>query len=321
MRRHLFIYCFISTLCIAPSFVFAQTQAELTRDALQLSVSPSYPQSNEAYTVTLQSYAVQKNTIVWFINGKEDSANRNKNTLTQKAGNTGSKTVITAQVSTNDGTRVEKRVTILPTRIDLHIQSNSVVPAFYKGRALPSNGTPLTVRALVFTGQNIAASNYLYLWKQDGKIQNGGAVRGNNSFTFTPSFQKEVTVSLEVQSSDGQIIAQKSQSIPLVQPELYFYEQNPLRGLSSIALPNTYNFIADEMTIRAEGYFMDPSLQGSSILKEWKIGNKVANTISGDPQEITVRKEGNSGTSKLSFHIRNLQQLLQGVEKSITLKF
>ena len=140
-------------------------------------------------------------------------------------------------------------------------------------------------------------------------------------FSFTPSLERSVVVSLEVQNSEGKIIAQKSQNVEMVQPELYFYEQNPLRGLSSVALPSTYNFIADEMTIRAEGYFMNPELQGANVLREWKIGTKTVMGSGGDSQEIIIRKEGNSGSSKLSFHIRNLQQLLQGVEKSMTLKF
>jgi hypothetical protein len=311
----------IVTIFVAPLCTFAQTQAELTRDALQLSVSPSYPESNSEYTVTLQSYTVQKNTISWFVNGKEDIENRNKSTLTQKALNPGVKTLVIARITTNDGLRVEKSVTILPSRVDLHVTSDSVVPPFYKGRSLPSNGNTVNVQALVFTGQNIPSANYLYLWRLNGITQNGGAIRGGTSFSFSPTLEKNVTVSVEVQNGEGKVLAQKSQSVELVQPELYFYENNPLRGLSSITLNDPYTFISDEMTIRAEGYFMDPRLQQASILREWKISNKVVTTPLDDPQEIIIRKEGNSGSSKLSFHIRNLQQLLQGVEKSITLRF
>jgi hypothetical protein len=306
---------------VVPVSTFAQTQAELDANALQVSVSPSYPQAGEDYTVTLQSYTLQKTNLQWFINGKEDASSKNKNSITQTAGNTGSKTTIIARVTLSDGTRVEKKVTIQPTRIDLHIRGNSIVPPFYKGRSLPSSGNSIDVRALVFTGQNVPASNYLYLWKLNGKIQNGGAVKGNTLFSFIPSLEKNVVVSLEVQDGSGRVIAQKSQSMEIVQPELYFYEQNPLRGLSSIALSDPYIFVGDEITIRAEGYFMNTSLQGRDILREWKIGNKVVHNAQDDPQEITIRKEGNTGSSKLSFHIRNLQQLLQGVEKSMTLKF
>lgn len=311
----------LGTLFVVPFLTFAQTQTELIREALQLSVSPQYPEANTPYTVTLESYAVQKTTISWFINGKEDTLQKNKNSLTKTAGNTGSKTVVTAVITTSNGTRVEKSVTIQPTRVDLHVTSNSVVPAFYKGRALPSSGTSIEVGAVVFTGLNTSPSNYLYVWKLDGQIQNGGAVRGKTLFSFIPSIKKNVVISVEVQNTVGKVLAQKSQNINIVQPELYFYEQNPLRGLSSVTLNNPYTFIADEMTIRAEGYFMDAKLQGANILNEWRINNRVVASTESDPQEIIVRKEGNSGTSKLSFHIRNLQQLLQGVEKSMTIRF
>ncbi len=321
MQKKLYPYFMVALLYMLPFLTFAQTQAEILSEALRISISPSYPISNEEYTVTLQSFAVQKSTVTWFVNGKEVTANKNKDTLTQNAGNPGSKTVVTAAVTTNDGTRVEKRVTITPSRIDLHIDGNSIVPAFYQGRELPSSGNQIDVHAIAFTGLNTPPSNYLYLWKLNGVVQNGGAVRGNNLLSFTPSLQKEVVVSIEVQNSAGQVLAQKSQSISISQPELYFYEQNPLRGLSPHALSNLYTFIADEMTIRAEGYFMSPELQGQNILREWKINNKVVTNAQTDPQEITIQKEGNRGSSKLSFHIRNLQQLLQGVEKSITLSF
>lgn len=311
----------VAILCTLPFLTFAQTQTELIGNALQLSVSPENPASDEEYTVTLQSYAVQKTTVSWFVNGKEVTSSKNKNSLTQRALHTGSKTVVTAVVTTSDGIRVEKRVTIVPSRIDLHIDGNSVVPPFYQGRELPSSGNIIDVRAVVFTGQNTPPSNYLYLWKLNGKVRNGGAVRGNNLFTFTPTLQKEMVVSVEIQNSAGQVLAQKSQNVSIAQPELYFYEQNPLRGLSSRALSNPYTFIADEMLVRAEGYFMNPELQGANILREWKINNRVVRSSQSDPQEITIGKEGNRGSSKLSFHIRNLQQLLQGVEKSIILRF
>ena len=304
-----------------PGKIFAQTPSEVLSNTISLSLVPAYPGLGEEFTATLGGYGVVKTGVRWFINGREDSESRNKDSITLQASTIAVATTIEAVVATSNNITVTKKYVVTPKRVDLIVTANTLVPPFYKGRSLPSSGSTITATAFVFSGGASVTNAYSYLWKVNGKAQTNTAGKGNSTFTFTPNFEKNILLSVDVQDQQGKIVAQKSQSIPIVQPELYFYEQNPLRGLSYTALRDPYIFVGDEMTIRAEGYFMNPTLRGTNILRQWSIGNKTVTTQENDPQEITVSKDGNSGSSKLSFHIRNLQQLLQGVEKSITITF
>lgn len=303
-----------SFFIVLPLFTHAQSVDNA------LSVSPEYPEVGEIYTVKFSNYSSSRSSIQWFINGVEDTLSKNKASITLQA-DTIDTTTVTARVTEQDGTKTETKRTISPNRVDLVINADTVVPAFYDGRTLPSSGSAIHARALVFTKANLPPGSYSYLWKVNDKTQLGGPVRGKNTFEFTPGFEEEILVSVDVLGNNGAIVAQESELVPIVKPELYFYEKNPLRGLSYNAILDEYVFIGNEATIRGEGYYMSRDLFGTDVLREWKIDGKTSGDSAGDPNEITIEKNGEGGTSKLSFHIRNLRQLLQGVEESISIKF
>jgi hypothetical protein len=179
----------------------------------------------------------------------------------------------------------------------------------------------VTATALLFSANTKGPESYLYTWTLDGKVQNGGAVQGGNKISFTPSFNDKVAITLTIQESNGKTIARTTDVIPIVQPELYFYEKNPLRGLSFTAMQNPFIFIGEEILVRAEGYYMSQQLLTANILQQWSIDGQTVVQEGVDPNEILLRKNGSDATANVSFHIRNLQQLLQGVKKSITIQF
>lgn len=315
MRNILKIFLVSFAFTAVPFLSNAQTP-----NSLILEVSPEFPEAQEEYTVKLNSYNVQRSSIAWLVDGVENISARNSSSLTLQAGNVDTTTRIIAKVTQTDGSVIEGNRTIAPNRVDLVVDADTVVPPFYKGRQLPSSGSTISATALVFTKDKLPMSSYSYVWKINNVIQNGGPIRGKNTFSFTPSFEKEVLLSVDVLASNGRTIAREAQLIPMVKPELFFYEKNPLRGLSFTALADPYLFVGEEATVRAEGYFMSRDLLGSNVLREWKINGRSASG-GEEPEEITIQKEGNSGSAKLGFHVRNLAQLLQGVQKTITLKF
>jgi hypothetical protein len=179
----------------------------------------------------------------------------------------------------------------------------------------------MRVNALVFKNNTHTQSGLSYLWKVNNKIQNGGTLQGKSFIEVTPSFEDEVLVSVEVYNSARQLVAQESELIPVASPELHFYENNPLRGLSTVTLFDPQLFISDEMNIRAEAYYLNDNITREQLFTQWKIDGRTANASSEDGQEITIRKEGNAGSSVLSFRIADLKQLLHEAQKSVTLRF
>ena len=129
-----------------------------------------------------------------------------------------------------------------------------------------------------------------------------------------------IPVQVDVVNNYGKVLASQSQTITIVSPEIHFYEKNPLRGLLHKALPQVYTATGEEITLRAEGYYMDSALSDENLLAVWqKNGSDVA--VLNDPYEVTLQKQEQRGTTELSFHLRNLTQLLQGARNTITIRF
>lgn len=286
-----------------------------------LQLQPTAPEAEEEFEVSLKGDVFNRSAIQWFINGSEKTEVKNSNIISLEAPKVGESMTVSAQVTLTDGSVVITKETLTPARVDLIIEANTVVPPFYKGRKLPSSGSTLTATALTFTKETKFPSEYTYIWKVDNKTQDGGATLGKNNLSFVPSFENEVIISVDVLTRGGKLVATKAQVIPIVSPEIHFYEKNPLRGLSFVALPNPFIFVGDEITVRAEGYFMGSELMGENVLREWKIDNSTTESSNDSDEEITLNKSDTSGSSVLSFHIRNLKQLLQGAKRSITIQF
>lgn len=289
----------------------------------QISVSPAYPDPGESVELSLNDYSIDTSgaKIAWFRDGQEITAARNLRNIRVTAGALGSSETITVKTTLSSGSVLTATAVIKPVRVDLLVEADTLIPAFYAGRALPSSGSTVRVTALPFTGTPRAPEAYSYRWSVADKVVGGGSQFGKNSVVFRSQFEKVMNVAVEVIDSSGKTVAKKSVNVPIVKPELHFYTVNPLAGESPIAMGNNFIFSGEEMLVRAEPYFVDNNIFRQNHTSEWKINNQTIENPSADPQEITLRKQGDRGTFSLEFSIRNLQNLLQGIEDSINIRF
>ncbi len=260
-------------------------------------------------------------TFTWYVDGVEQTARANERAITIVAGELGSKTDIRAVTRLATGGSVSANATITPARIDLLVAADTLTPSFYPGRAIPTSGSLTQVTAIPFFGDSATPDTYSYTWRVDGEVVAGGSRKGKNSVTFIPEFERDITVSVDVQSQSGTLLASKAIRVPISDPELYFYEVDPLEGIVPRAVDRSYFFVGDEIRVRAEPYFVNRTLMSQNPFIEWKLNGQTIQNQSRDPQEIVLRKTGASGSFELEFHVRNLAQLLQGVKDSITITF
>ena len=302
---------------VAPGF----TDASVSNAHLQ--ISPRYYEPNSTVTVQLQAFSMNTNgaTIRWFIDGTENPNYRNERSLPVTVGELGEVQSVQAIISTPSGAEIPVTTILRPVRIDLLIEADTLTPAFYRGRSLPTSGSTVRVTALPFTGDGSTPSAFSYTWEVGEDVIAGGSRQGKNTVTFTPDFERAERVTVTVIDQSGTTIASRSIAIPINEPELYFYEVNPLRGLQEIALKDNQPFSGIEMEIRAEPYYISRGLADDTLHTEWKLGGKTVANPSRDPQQISLRRQQATGSFSLEFEIRNLNQLLQGVKESITLRF
>lgn len=286
--------------------------------------SPSSPSPNAPVNITVDAYTIDTTgaTIIWFIDGTEQVSARNNRSLSITTGELGKQTDVTVQLKLRTGQQVSKTLTINPSRIDLVIEADTLVPAFYRGRSLPSVGSTARVVAVPADGSNRPPTSYSYLWQLNNKVLFGGPLTGTNIAFIPTGLGNNQLLTVEViDTVTGALVARKSIGLPLTKPEIHFYGENPLRGPNNIALNKEHILVGDEITVRAEPYYMSADIFSTQPLLEWEVNGSKIDNPSTDPQFITLRRQSGAGSATIGFHIRNLQQLIQGVEDTFTLRF
>ena len=301
-------------------FFYSNTTTVNAQGSVSLITNPSYPEAGESYNVSVSGVSDPFAKVLWYKDGKAQPELGNVRSIRVQAKGIGVSERISAEVISRSGEGGNVSRTIVPVRTDILISADTLVPPFYKGRKLGSSGTTITATALVFYGSPKDTGSLTYLWRVGNKVQNGGVPSTQNSIQFSSGFEDELLVSVGI-FRKGIQIAEKAIVVPIVEPELYFYEKNPLRGLSSVALKSPHHFTGEELLLRAEAYFVDTDVANAEVERTWKVNNRTVEGEVNDPYELTIQKQVSGGLSKISFSLQNMAKLLQGVSGSLGVQF
>lgn len=313
---------FLIPLClffISPYFVGAQFSANsLLETDLSVESSPEYPAPGETISFTLNDYggAVYGADVSWYLNDNLIPGTTNERNIKIQAGAVGEEAVVKAVLKRSDSTSVTLTKSFTPLYIDIIAEPETHVPGFYEGRPLPSPGSTVRLTALLDNGTTLNPANYVFLWKVNQTVLEGGPLRARNTITFTMPQDSYTVVSLQVSKPDGTIVGKRSTIIPVTNPQIHFYEVNALYGIDSKSL-SKFNMIGNSASIIAEPYYLDSRTFNTPNVLEWKINN---NKVLGDqvnPYAITLEKTGYPGRAELEFRVQNTTSFLQGARKGI----
>ena len=300
--------------------VISQAQFADSETLPSLASSPAYPEPGQIATISIDNYL---NTsygaeITWYFNGAEIPNAENARSVDVQIGDVNSQNVIEAAMTVPlHGTRILKKV-ISPIYIDVIVEPQTHVPDFYMGRALPSTNSITNLTALIF-GNSTARNDLVYTWRVNNQVVSGGGGRGQYRTSFVTPRGSEIIVSVEVSTLTGVVLGSRSFTIPNVRPSLSFYEVNTLYGVQQREL-ETFNLIGNSATILAEPYHLDSRVYNNPDMSMWNVdGIEVTNP--SNPYQVTFERVGFNGTTELSFHVRNLSDLIQGVESSMKINY
>lgn len=293
------------------------------QNGIKLTSSPTYPGPNSSVTVSLDDYSVESigATITWYVDGIELSDNQNERSITLETGSVGEKIPVRVVLSRTNAPTLSSSLTLTPTVVDVTIETNTYVPAFYAGRALPSNDSPIRAVAVVHDGTGAADTTYSYKWSMGSTVFNAGAVKGKNVFEFTPERYTQAPLIVEVFKADGSQIARKSIDLLVMDPELHFYEQSPLQGLFEREVSSPYTLIGEETTIYGEPYYINAQMQDSDANFTWKINGNPTQNDGTAPNAITLRQVGGGGEAQIGLHVITKRQIPQFVEDAFQILF
>jgi len=312
------ILCFFVVSLVLPHHAHAQLPT-----AAALAVNPLFPQPYTDVTVSIEAYSMDTvgATITWFVDGVEQTSFRNARSLTLRTGTLGKKISVSAIVKMLNGPSFTVRRDIIPAAVDLILESDTYVPAFYRGRALPSGNASMRAIAIPHVGTSQSPLSFTYRWELGGSVLFGGPIRGKQSADVTMSRFANERLSVTVIDQNGVSVAQKTIMLNPIEPELHFYEDNPLRGLHERAILDSLTLIGDETTVYAEPYYMNTNLTPESVDFTWSINGEETAYKNPDQHTITLRKSGGSGNALVELKALTTTKIPQYLRGAFSIVF
>lgn len=326
-RSHTF-YSFIFAGIFVLSFFFsivplhAQTIPGQST-GLTLVAEPSYPAPHTETIISIDDYSINTvgSTITWFINNVEQTKNKNERSIKVTTGDLGKSTNVRVALSRAGGSVLTTSLSLTPSQVDIILESNTYVPQFYKGRALPSRDSMMRATAVVHDGKETPDSSYVYQWSLDSTVLMGGQTKGKRTIDIQMPHYDDLDLFVEVFKPTGELIGRGAVLLLAVEPELHFYENSPLRGLSERELMSPFRLIGEEATIYGEPYFMDTSMNERVATFTWMIDYEQVLHDASLPNALTLRKVGGAGEAAIDFEVVTKGSIPQFVQKAFQLIF
>ncbi|MBI4133750.1 hypothetical protein HY478_03985 [Candidatus Uhrbacteria bacterium] len=290
---------------------------------LSLEIAPEHPAPGNIVQISAHSSLLDLTgtTLTWYENGKQIGSGAGLATVEITAGPLGSDTTVRV-VAESDGELSQAEARIRPVEIDLLWESDSYIPPFFRGRALPSAGTNLRLEAIPYfkksDGSSVPVGDITFTWKRNGYVEQSVSGRGKSEISLSaPALFGTDTISVEGRAKDG-LEGSASVRIPSREPVVELYEAHPLFGtLYHRALGRTTNIPETESSFAAIPYYADATSPGdASLTYEWRVNG---NTIASDPErpsELTINAAGSAGVARIELalsHVTNFFLSASGV--------
>lgn len=182
-----------------------------------------------------------------------------------------------------------------PTFLMTWKASNSYIPSFYAGKALPSYGSKVTASLeLIANGKTINISGQTIYWYLNGTLVGGGV--GIQQVTFTPFGEppSSLTLSVELPQYNGHYLAHEI-SLPFSNPVAIVYAPYPKDVFST-----------NPVAVSALPFFFDTS-SATDLSFSWAVnGQSGTNTENPQEAEVTLPQGTQNGTAlDISLTIKN----------------
>ena len=307
--------CFVTLAVCAFAFVALPAHAQFgltdVGNALTIGFSPATPGPGDTVNLSVQSSLIdiQESDILWQANGKTVAQGKGVDSTKVAAGALGVETRIVVTVVTQDGASARAEARIIPTELDLLVDSDSYTPPFYRGWPRPSAGTNLHLQALPrFKRGNalVPASELTYTWRRNGEVLGSISGRGRAAALIPVEhlFGTD-TISVEARSADDQLSHISSISASANEPLLVLYEDDPLYGVLYHRALSASAFIPGaEATFAAVPFFAQArNMYDTALHFDWRVNSADIPASPRNPNELTINAENSSGVAFVELEV------------------
>src|SRR6185503_4836997 len=255
-------------------FAFAGQALAQTLGAspVQYTVSPQDPKPGDKVLIEIAGVGtfLGDATIIWQQDGKTVQSGAGERTYSFSAGPLGSKTTVKVTINSSTEGIITKTFTISPSNVEMLWEADTSIPPWFKGKALYTAGSALTVTAIpqvVSGGKALSTGELSFQWTINGTPVPQSSGLGRNSIAVKgDQLASSETADVDVLYG-GASVAHGSITIPASKPQALLYVHDPLRGtLFDAALQNSTSLASSEFTIEAVPFFFDnTSVKNGSV--------------------------------------------------------
>lgn len=300
----------------------------LNESDIDLEMTPNDPDAGTAVSLRLRSDVIDLNryTITWFSNGTVVKKGIGERTITITVPDYGK--ALDIQVVTDLPTQsIRKTLRLAPEDTTLLYEAvDAYVPAFYRGKKLPSKESIIRAVAIPnFSGTTATYENpkkSVFIWNRNDQVITAASGYGKDSFLIKHNKLRGTEV-IQVKASNTEHSKESLQTISITpaNPRIMLYAQDALSGMMRAAKNNRLVVETDAATITAEPYFFSQNTNGSfgNLGVNWTLNNKPLNGKT--ERSLLVQRPAEDGTATFGISIQNTLTNLQRISKNFDIVF
>lgn len=317
-------------MVFTPVSINAQSTFGPSTDTISLSQTPRFPEPNQVVNVSVVSRVINidNKQTAWEVNGETVASGAGVKEIDVTVGGRNETTRVIFRVII-EGEVIERVAQITPADINLVWESeDSYTPPFYKGKALHPGWGPVRITALSHIeredGTLYSPNELLYTWEYNGLVHGDDSGRGQDSFVVNALPRRGNTVSVEIENTNREVIAQRSVTLPNTEPEVVMYSYNTLFGpQTNRVLEDTFELVTDdEVELIAYPYFFLVDNETAPQLEyDWKMNGE---TLS-PPEEKNIvrlrRQSGVRGEARIDVNVGDTSRMFSDQSAWVNLEF
>lgn len=203
-----------------------------------LIATPQSPSPGQQVTVITQatSFDTQRTHYLWTVDGESrpDLSGLGKNSYLFTATEVGSTKRISVEAQPINNRVVTASLTVYITDIAMTWTTDTYVPKWYKGKALPIPNSIVRVAAIptiIIDGITLPPDKLLYTWEKDGERVLRGIGKQILEFQESDLSWKTPTIVLTLEDIERRIQKEARLMVASQKPEVVIYQSLPLGGV------------------------------------------------------------------------------------------
>lgn len=308
----------------ADELILKRDEALLAID-FSINATPEAPRPGEDVLLSLRSFQFDAKSaeITWFSNGKRIAGGRGVTEASIRAGSGSSPLEIRATVSTSDGRRGERIRYISSSDISFYWWTDTYVPSWYRGKALPSPGATILIQARPNVPASIAES-LTYTWLVSGEVIREASGKNKTVFPYTlpDNGRRPDEIKVIVQNAQQTISQEATFIIPASKYQINLYEIKPLEGADTARTVESMRKSAGgAFDLIAEPYFI-PRSRLRNLNYHWNLdGAEISNKTIREPWLLTVTSAKESaGLHRIELRIEDSLRRIADISRQLSVE-